>query len=307
MSKTTKILIAVVVAFGVIFAIQHFTSSNSTMESSKPFEGIDTAKVNRVEVDFAKNIVVEREGGHWMITSPVKFAAAPGQMSLLLSRLASNPTATVVADNLSDSSSYGLGQDAPTFSFVSSGGKEIAMRVGNVTPDYNGCYIQLTGENEVLQLSTNLRSLVGQSLTSWRDKQIFNFAPSDIEDVDFALGDTLYHFFHRDTTWKVNGITVPEMTAHDIVESLVGSTALGFIDSTLPPSKVLLDYGITLNNRDHFAGQIFKSAGSEVTFGQLCLTNSANNQIYTVSSTLPETLLRSLRNLRKDYLTSKSS
>lgn len=307
MSKTTKILIALVVVFGAIYAIQRFTSTNSTTESLKPFAGIDTANVSRVTVDFGKKIVVKRTEDGWMLTEPVKFPAAPGQMSLLLIRIASDPIATVIADSLTDSSAYGLGKGAAFASFVAAKGKKIAMRVGNVTPDYDGCYIQLAGSEKVLQLSTNIRSLVGQSLTNWRDKKIFHFGVSDVEAADFALGDTLYHFFHRDTTWKVNNIDVPEMRARDLVGALLGSRATGFIDSTVAPSKVVVDYGVTLKNREHIAGQVFKSAGSEVSTGSLCLSNSADHQIFTISSTLPETLLRSLRELRRTYLTKKSS
>ncbi len=306
MSKTTKILIALVVVFGAIYAIQRFTSTNSTTESIRPFAGVDTAKVSRVTVDFGRKIKIQRTGDKWMLTEPVKFPAAPGQMSLLLLRIASNPSATVIADNLSDSSAYGLGKSAAYASFVANG-KKIAMRVGNVTPDFDGCYIQLAGSNKVLQLSTNIRSLVGQSLTNWRDKKIFHFGVSDIEVADFSLGDTLYHIFHRDTTWKVNNIAVPETRVRDLVGALIGSRAIGFIDSTVSPSKVLIDYGVTLKNRQRVTGQVYKSAGSEVTTGQLCLSNSADHQIFTISSTLPRTLLRGLRELRRTYLTKKRS
>ncbi len=307
MSKTTKILIAVVVVFAAIYAIQRFTSRNSTTEKSRPFAGMDTAKVNLVSIDYSKDITIERTNGGWNLTSPVNSPASPGQMSMLLTQLASNPHATVVADNLSDSSAYGLGSDAPFASFKTSDGKTVSMRIGDVTPDFDGCYIQLQGKSKVYQLSTNLRSLVGQPLTEWRDKQMFNFSLSSIEDVDFSLGDTLFHFFHRDTTWRVNDIAVPQSEAQGIVEGLIGSRALGFIDSTIEPAKVIIDYGVTLNNREHITGQIFKSAESEATVGQLCLSNSANHQTYAISSTLPQTLLQQLRELQIDYLTKVKS
>ncbi len=307
MSKTTKILIAVVVVFAAIYAIQRFTSRNSTTETSRPFADIDTARINLVKIDYSRDITIERKDGSWDITSPVSSPASPGQMSLLLTRLASDPAATVVADNLSDSSAYGLGNGAPFASFGTSAGKNVAMRIGDVTPDFSGCYVQIQGDSKVYQLSTNLRSLVGQPLSDWRDKQIFNFSVSNVEAVDFALGDTLFHFFHRDTTWKVNDIHVPQSEAEGIVGGLIGSRALGFIDSTITPAKVIIDYGITLNTREHIAGQIFKSAESEATVGQLCISNSADHQTYTVSSTLPQTLLQQLRELQTDYLTKRNS
>ncbi len=307
MNKTTKTLVVLIVILGGIYAIQRFTSKTSTTDTVKPFGGIDTSSINRVEVNLGREIVVEKIGGRWTITSPLRFPADPGQMSLLLTRIASNPSASVVADNPLDSTTYGLGAGAAYASFGMSNGKTIAMRIGDLTPDFNGCYVQLAGEDKILQLSTNLRTLMGQSLSNWRDRKVFHFGVSGIETIDFALGDTLYHFSHSDTSWQVNGIDVPEMKARDIVTSLLGTSAMGFIDSTVVPSSVIIDYGITLTDKEHIAGQIFKSAESEVSFGQLCLSNSANNQIYTVSSTLPATILEGLRELQAVYLTKERS
>ncbi len=307
MSKTTQLLIAVLAILGGIYLVERLTSKTSTTETVSPFAGLDTSSINRVQVNFGGEIVIERSGDRWMITSPLDFPAAPGQISMLLARIASDPSASVVADNLTDSSAYGLGGEAGFASFSDADGRKIAMRIGNLTPDFNGCYIELMGEKKILQLSTNIRMLVAQSLTNWRDKRMFRFNLSEIESVDFALGDTLYHFIPSDSVWEVNGTDVPATNARDIVESLLGSTALGFIDSSVSPSTVILDYGVTLTNREHLTGQIFKSAGSEVAFGQLCLSNSADNQVYTVSSTLPAGILRGLRELQKNYLTKVSS
>ncbi len=303
MSKSTKILIGVLVVLGIIYAVQQVTSTTSTTQNSRPFAGIDTSKIVKISVDFGKRIVIAREGDRWTITSPVHFPASNGEVSLLLSRVASNPSATVVADNLSDSSAYGLRSTSPFLEFAEGNGKNISLRIGDVSPDFNGCYVRLGNEKQVLELSTNIRTLVGQSLSNWRDKKIFNFHESDIEAMDFALGDTLYHFFHRDTLWRVNGADVPEMRAHDLVESLVGTTALGFIDSTVNQSMDILDYGITLSNREHMTGKIFTLAEPKGSFKQTCLSNSANHQVYIVSSELPATLEQTLRAIHSDYLT----
>lgn len=303
MSKSTKILIGVLVVLGIIYAIQQVTSTTSTTQSSKPFAGIDTAKVVKISVDFGRKIDITRKADGWTITSPIDFPAAVGQVNQLLSHVGSDPSATVVSDNLSDSSAYGLRASSPSLTFAEADGKTVSLRVGDVSPDFNGCYVQMGKEGQVLELSTNLRTLVGQSLSNWRDKKIFGFHETDIEAMDFAIGDTLYHFFHRDTLWRVNGVDVPEMRAHDIVESLVGTTALGFIDSTVKESPDILDYGITLSNREHITGKIFTLAESKGSFEQTCLSNSANHQVYTVSSTLPATLKRTLRAIHNNYLT----
>ena len=313
MSKSTKILVGALIILGVVYVIQLLTSTTSTTEKSKPFSSLDTAKIQQISVDFGKKIVLGKQESRWRIISPINFSADQGQVSLLLSRIASNPSASVVADNLSDSTAYGLGASAPFVSFQQSDNKTVSLRIGNLTPDFNGCYIQLAGENKVLELSTNIRTLAGQTLTNWRDKKVFDFNLQDVQTIDFAVEDTLYHFFHRDTVWQVNGVTVPEMDARDIAESLIGSMALDFVDSAVSHPKSLLEYGISLSNGKHFAGKIFElaesrpSSGSRPWSGQVCLSNSANNQIYVISSMLPDDLKQELREIRKDYLTKESS
>ncbi len=307
MSKSTKILTGILVVLGIIYAIQRVTSTNSTTQNSKPFADIDTAKIEMITIDFDKNIVFRKNNKAWEITSPVNFAAAPGQMSLLLSRLGSDPSATVVADDPADSVAYGLNPSSPLLRISETDGKTLSVRVGDVTSDFAGCYIQVGGGRKILELNTNLRILVGQSLSNWRDKKIFNIRASDISVADFALGDTLYHFFHRDTVWKVNGKDIPQSAAENIVSDLVGTSAIGFIDTTVNESQTQVDFGITLSNRDHITGKIFKLAESQGSLSQVCLVNSVNNQVYTVSSMLPDNLRKALRDIYTNYLISDRS
>ena len=310
MNKSTKILLGILIVLGAIYAVERMTSTSSTTEKSKPLSTVDTARVQQITIDFGKKIVFNKQGNLWMIVAPINFPADRGQVNLFLSRIGSNPSASVVADNMSDSSAYGLGSGAPLVTFGQGNGKMLSLRVGNLTPDFNGCYIQVLGENKVLELSANIRTLAGQTLTNWRDKKIFSFNLDSIKTVDFAIGDTLYHFLHRDTLWQVNGVHVPEMKARDVVESLIGSMALDFIDSSVSSPKALVEYGILLSNGGHVAGKIFElaeSEGSRPWSGQVCLSNSANSQIYVISSMLPEDMKQELREIREAYLTKKSS
>ncbi len=307
MSRTTKILSAIVAVLAGVYAIQKFTTKTSTTQTSRPFADLDTSKVTALNVNFGEDIRLQKVAGSWNVVSPILFPADPGQMSMVLTRLASNPSASIVADNLSDSSAYGLGGGAGSVSVSTSSGKSMTFRIGNATPDLNGTYISMEGEPEVFQLATNLRPLFGRSLTGWRDKRIFNIPVSDIASLDLALGDTLFHFTRNDTSWNVNGVSIPSVKAEGLAGDIVGAMATGFVDSTLSPSKVMLDYGITLLSREHLTGQIFKSAESEFSFGEMCISNSANNQIYTIAPTFPEYLVRELLAIKKAYLSRESS
>jgi len=314
MSKSTKILAVLVIFLGIIYGIQKFTSSTSTTENLKPFSSIDTANIREILFDFGQQIVLDKEGSKWVINSPIHFSADEGQVSLFLSRITTNPSAFVVADNPSDSSSYGLGSTAGLVGIQESNGKNITCRVGNVTPDFNGCYVQIDGKSKILDLSSNLRTLAAQSLTNWRDKNIFPFHLDDLQVVDFSLSDTLYHFLHRDTAWQMNGTAIPASKAESIIGSFIGMTATDFIDSTISREKELFDYGISLASGIRVTGKVMslespeklsgkgKASGQIPSMAQTCISSSANNQTYVISSFLPNNLEGELRGMGKEFL-----
>ena len=174
MSKSTEILAVVVIFLGVVYAIQRFTSRTSTTDNLKPFSSLDTANLKRVSIDFVESpghakgpILLDRQDGRWTITSPVNFPADEGQVSLLLSRIASNPTQSLRQTIFRIRLAYGIGSAEPVIKFQEKNGMTISCRVGDVTPESsNGCYVQITGKTEILDLASNIRTMAAQSLTS---------------------------------------------------------------------------------------------------------------------------------------------
>ncbi|MGO9481231.1 MAG: hypothetical protein ACLP05_05565 [Candidatus Kryptoniota bacterium] len=165
---------------------------------------------------------------------------------------------------------------------------------------------QFEGKSKILDLNSNIRTLAAESLTDWRDKNIFPFHLDDIRAVDFAISDTLYHFFHRDTTWQLNGNNMVPWKAEDILGSFIGMNALGFIDSSISGQTELLDYGISFVDGSRMTGKVMKLTVSGLAGQQVCISNSANNQIYIISSVLPDNLERGLREIKRSYSTKKS-
>ncbi|HUI30887.1 MAG TPA: DUF4340 domain-containing protein [Candidatus Acidoferrales bacterium] len=297
MKKSTKILIGLLVLLGIAYAIQRLTFSTSTTENSNPFSNIDTSKVNQISIlSDGREIVIVRESRGWFLTNPLHFPANLTEVNLLLDAVAANPSASVVADNLTDSVAYGLGAGAPTIKISENIQKEVSLRVGNITPDFDGCYVEVNGNKKILDLSKNIRTYAGEQVASWRDKRIFDFSLDEIQAADFALGDTLYHFFHRDTLWQVNGNNVPLAKIQDVVGNFVGTMAIDFVDTSLTEEKPLVDYGFSLSDGTRVAGKVTKSGD------QTYASNSSLNQNYIIGSTISENLIRGLREIGRDYL-----
>ena len=299
MKKSTKILIGLLVLFAAVYAVERLTYTSSTIENSNPFSKIDTSKVSRIAISFppgGKEIVIEKESRGWFIVNPLRFPADESEINLLLSSVGSNPKASVVADNLSDSLSYGLNSAAPTLRISENIQKEISLRIGDATPDFDGCYVELVGNNKILNLSRNIRTYAAEALTDWRDKRIFDFRFADISAADFAFGDTLVHFLHRDTIWQINGNNIPVQRVHDVIGDFIGTRAMNFVDSSYSGAKSVVDYGFSLVNGGRVAGRVMRLAD------QTLVSNSSNGQTYVIGSLTSDNLERGLKGISKDYL-----
>ena len=304
MKRSTKILIGVLLLLGAIYAIQRLTFTTSTTENSNPFSKIDTSKVNQISMTGSsdgKEIVIARESRGWFIVNPIRFPANRSQVNLLLSAIAANPSASVVADNLTDSLAYGLGATALSLKITENIQNEISLLLGNVTPDFDGCYVEVDRNRRILDLSKNIRPFVAQSLTDWRDKQIFDFTLDDIQAADFALGDTLFHFFHRDTVWQVNGNNVPLTRVQDVIGDFIGTMAMDFVDTSLSGQSSLIEYGFTLLNGKREAGKVMKLLAAP-SVEQTLVSNSANDQTYVIGSLVADDLQKALREISRAYL-----
>jgi hypothetical protein len=312
-SKSTKVLIGVVMLIAIIYVVQRLTSTTITTENLRPFASFDTANVKQISIFFGKEISIAREFSDsarmkngWVIVSPIHFPADQGEVNLFLSHIAGNPSAYVVADNLVDSSAYGIDSNAPIVKLYMNNGKQFYFRVGDVTPDFDGCYVVMDGGKKILNLASNIRTLVGQSLEAWRDKNIFPFRLKDVQVIDFSLSDTLYHFLHKDTAWQLNGNPVPSAEAERTIRSFVEMSAVGFMDTTVAKTTELFDYGITLFDGTRITGRVMRLPGTNSSSEQTLISSSANpvygiytSQVYIISSVLPDNLENALRELRR--------
>ncbi len=299
MKKSTKILIAVLILLGVIYAIQRFTHTTSTTENSNPFLKFDTSKVNKITVNNhadGKEIVIVRENRGWFITNPLRFLANQNQVKLLLSAIASNPSASVAADSLTDGLVYGLGAVAPTIGISSYDQRQISLRVGNVTPDFDGCYVEIDGRRKILDLAKNIKTFATQPLDDWRDKRIFDFTLDNVQAVDFAIGDTLYHFLRMDTVWHINGHAVPLTKIREVIGVFIGAMAMDFVDTSVSNEVPFMDFGFSLGDGMREVGKVMRLG--QQTF----VSNSANNQTYIIESLIGDDLERGLREIYQDYL-----
>lgn len=304
MKKSTKILIGVLVLLGIVYAIQRLTFTTSTTESSSPFSTFDTSKVNQISItgsSVGREILIARENRGWFIVNPIRFPASRSQINLLLAAIAAKPSASVVADNLTDSLAYGLSVSAPTLKISENIQKEISVRVGSVTPDFDGCYVEIDGNNKILDLTKNIRTYVAESLTNWRDKQIFEFSLDDIQAADFSLGDTLFHFLHHDTAWQVNGNNLPLTKIQDVIGNFIGTMATDFVDTSLSGKNSLIDFGFSLLNGTREAGKVMKLPAAAPA-EQAYVSNSANDQTYVIGSPIVDNLQKKLRGISRDYL-----
>ncbi|MGC8652750.1 MAG: DUF4340 domain-containing protein [Candidatus Kryptoniota bacterium] len=280
MSKSTKIILIILLVLAAIYAIQRLTGRTSTTESKKLFTAVDTSKVDSIFIKEKATILLARTSDGWQILTPINYPADEGAINLFLSKLDPSMKATIVADHLTDSYAYGLDSGAVNLSLRGKSGKILEMLVGNSTPDFTGCYIQVKGYPQVFEIPENLRSVILKTVTEWRSKQIFRFSFRDIKAGNFSIGDTLYQFVKIDTAWHLNKRKVSNELVENIFSQLTGLSAIDFVDSSISnDNRPLIEYSISLNNNNNVSGKVFKTSANTI------LTVSTSQTEFVISPT----------------------
>ncbi len=298
MKKSTKILIVFCVLLGIAFAVQKLTFTTSTTENLHPFASLDTSRISQISIDNRsdeKKIVISREDHGWFIVKPIHFPASRSDVSLLLSAFAGDPAASAMSDNLADTLAYGLNSSGSLLTVFQGAEKRMSIRIGNLTPDFEDCYILIDGIKKILETKADIRTYATQSLTNWRDKRIFYFSMGEVQIADFAINDTLYHFVDIDTAWQLNGKNIPSSRVQNAIGSFIGSMALGFVDTSISGIQSTINFGFSLFNGSRVTGDLMK-LGNE-----FYISNSSNGQVYSVGPSLSADLEQGLKSIRGAY------
>ncbi|MEW6512183.1 MAG: DUF4340 domain-containing protein [Bacteroidota bacterium] len=238
MKRSTLVLLVVlaVLLVAAYFVMQRPGELSSTGPEHALVE-FDSAAVDRVEIRGSNGTVtLEKLGGVWMLTDPIRYKADEAAISGLLGSGRKIMLSSLVSTNPEKQHLFDVDSTSGTLVRVfDRGAEKAAFRIGKMGPTYLESYVRKEGSNEVYLGTGFYSSTFARRPNEWRDKTIFKAEQSAIKDVKFQYGDTLFTLTFRDSTWMVGNEQANQQNVNAFLNALANLQADEFVDSAVAP------------------------------------------------------------------------
>jgi hypothetical protein len=251
MTKNTWILIGVLAALIVVayFVMQRPGESSASESSGRVLVEYDSAAVDRIEIRSPGGpAVIERVGGVWMVTTPVRYRADDATVASTLSSGRRMVLKGLVSSNPQKRSVFQVDSTGTMVRVFEHGAEKTVFWIGKPSPSYTETYVRREGSDDVYLASGLFSSNFSRRTNDWRDKTIFRTDQDAISGVTLRFGDTSVVLTRQDSIWKIGD----DFAKTDIVKSFIGALATlqadDFIDTTvsaMPPLSLQIELGGT--------------------------------------------------------------
>ncbi len=184
--RTILMLLAILVVLAGIGVLFETTRNRQThVSEATVFQGLDTAKVDRIRVRWSgKETVLEKKGNEWLVASEGSKPADPKYVSEILNRLPKYYSDEVVSTNPANQSLFQVDSSGVEV-WVNQSGKEIGhFYVGKPGPDFMSTYVRPAGSNRVILVPDYLPNLFQRGDT-WRARTVFQLNQDSISAYEY--------------------------------------------------------------------------------------------------------------------------
>jgi hypothetical protein len=251
MTKNTWILIGVLAALIVVayFVMQRPGESSAPESSGGVLVEYDSAAVDRIEIRSPGGpAVIERVGGVWMVTTPVRYRADDATVASTLSSGRRMVLKGLVSSNPQKRSVFQVDSTGTMVRVFEHGAEKTVFWIGKPSPSYTETYVRREGSDDVYLASGLFSSNFSRRTNDWRDKTIFRTDQDAISGVTLRFGDTSVVLTRQDSIWKIGD----DVAKTDVVKSFIGALATlqadDFIDtavSAMPALSLQIELGGT--------------------------------------------------------------
>ncbi len=195
-------------------------------------------------------IVLRREGDRWRITAPVDDLADKNQVTSLLRSLEELEALAFYDGDAADRSAFGLDHPSLELHVELGGGKTVALRVGNKTPDSPpGYYVERVGDGQVAKIAEWHRNRLDKGVNDLRDKKLFDCKVDEIARVSYERrdGDSFALVKGDDGTWRVEpdpGRGVKQAVVRRALSGLAGMAGTEIAAESADTKEELALYGL---------------------------------------------------------------
>ena len=282
---------------------------------------VDAARVSYLRFETT-NLVVEcaREGDDWMVVQPVRARAASAAIGRILAGLEDLPRGEVITD--AERRARGLGMDDYGFDQPRARvtyGDSLQRRtvvVGRDAPLGGQLYVKADLQSDIIATSTNLLTLLPESVASLRDRSIFRMGPERVQRLEIGgAGGFLQVARQERGRWMIQQpvmtrAATPAMTA--LLDGLFQARVAEFVSDAGEDAVV---YGFDDPTLSVTVGYVEKDGEDALVLGDALKTDPSllyakrkgEGSIYAVSTNVLTRLRTGLGDLRDRRLTTLSA
>jgi len=190
-----KGLLIATVLFAVLAGLVYWSNRQKAKEDSAPPKSTAPDVISVPQSDIAKielkkkdgqDVVLERSGGNWSITSPQSWPADQDTVNALVSSVARMTSDSVVEQKTSDPGQYGLAAPTETVVIGLKDGKSKTLLLGDDAPTGGEVYAMAAGDPKVYTVGSFNRSSIDKSADDLRDKRLLTFNQDSLARVELS-------------------------------------------------------------------------------------------------------------------------
>ena len=243
--KKSYIILVVLLAVLLLTAylvMQKQGEQNLSAESAQKFITLDSLSVDKIVIHSPSlSLMLEKQGGNWMIKEPLSFKAGSSTVGDLIHQIKELEVKSIASSNPEKQS---------LFNVDSAGGVHVAMYengnmkssfiVGKAGPSYSDTYVRKTGSNDVVLVNASLTYSFTKPVKEWRDKTIFSASQENIKEVTYQYGDTTFTLKNTNGAWMIGSDSTQMDAVTSLLSSLADVKADDFLDTANAATKKIM-------------------------------------------------------------------
>ena len=238
-STLYSIVVLIVLAIATFLVMNREGEISSSGSTGQMLVDYDSTAVDKLElIAPSKKVVLEKQAGVWMITSPINYRADQTSVTSAVGKGRRIELKSLVSTNPENQKLFQVDSTGTLVNVYTNGTLKAAFIVGKPSTSFTENYVRLSGSNNVELTNEVISSYFNKQPKDWRDKTVFKTEESTIKNVTFQYGDTTFSLTMEDSLWRVGRDSANQTAVKPLLNALASIQADDFIDTAfIPPTK----------------------------------------------------------------------
>ncbi len=213
---------------------------------------IDSGAVMKIEVATpGDEVVLERRGGEWFLSSPLEDKADAAAVGTAIQRASGMIVKGIVSTKPEKHSLFEVDSAGTRVTLTQEGKDPVTLIVGKGSTNFSETYVRRDGSDNVALVDGALTWVFSKPAKDWRSKFIVNIPRTSISSVTYAYGDTVFTLSMTDSLWTIDGEPADQPAVATLLTPLSTLQCDDFLDAppVQRPSVTITYAGMTVSFR----------------------------------------------------------